>query len=73
MRTLSDVVCHHVIQKAVNAAQSNVKFAAVSRRGRRRANFADVAQLVEHVICNLGVAGSSPVVSSIVRPLQKNF
>ena len=26
--------------------------------------FAGVAQLVEHVICNLGVAGSSPVTSS---------
>lgn len=29
--------------------------------------YALVAQLAEHVICNLGVAGSSPVESSVAR------
>ena len=30
-----------------------------------RGSFACIAQLVEHVICNLGVGGSSPSVGSI--------
>ena len=34
-------------------------------------HYADLAQLVEHLICNQGVTGSSPVIGTILEPCME--
>ena len=36
-------------------------------------NFAGIAQLVEQLICNQQVAGSSPIASSKIKALNENL
>gem|GEM_PF-2476091 len=42
-----------------------LRFGALTKRRMIQSAYADVAQLVEHLICNQGVGGSSPSISIV--------
>ena len=65
MRTVVEVFCKKVFKNFVGSVKSITFAPAIERDGPRKRFFqAEIAQLVEHDLAKVGVAGPSPVFRS---------